>query len=1099
MEDGFDRAIFLSLPSLLNTIALTMTKKHSYSAKITRPFIKRAFPRKRLFTTLNDSRHQPVTWVSAPAGSGKTTLVTSYLETTRLPCLWYKVDCGDNDITTFFYYMGLAVKNAAPNYRKSLPLLTPEYLLGIPEFTRSYFEELYARLPHPFIIVLDDYQEVAPDSLFHEIIHTGLSIVPEGIRVIILSRNQPPPVLIRLRTGMVNTLGWNDIRFTEEESRDLISMKDQRSIDEAAFLFLHNKTKGWVAGLVLLMECSRLNNIDYQLLERFTPTDIFEYFAIEIFLKVEQATQEFLLKVAFLPVMTILMAERLTGVKNARQILSGLEKNHYFIEKRLETASVYSFHPLFKEFLKARALKTLASDQVERLQYDAASLLMEADYTEDAARLLLEARDMHRFVILVLDQARSFIDQGRVKTLNNWLEAIPKEIAEDNPWLLYWLAISRVGLDPGADHLSFSKAFQLFEARGDLAGAMLAWSGVVNTLFSNFEDSKKMDLWIKWLEIKMSQGTTFPSRDIEMSVSTSMILALYHRKPEHPDLKNWVKKTLTLSLKGTHFESCLPTIPFFVYYYISSGEFDACTITVNEMRRMIRTQTASPLLLITLKLAEALLYSTSPDLHEEGIKAVSAGLDLAGKTGAHFLDPLLFGAGVHNSLNAADVVTACEYLDKMEIILKYGKPGHSSYFLFLAGWCALSGGNEARALTLAQKSTQLAEELGLVYPAGDCRTLLLFVLLETGDFLEAKKQLEAIKTYALQTQSHLLKYRYNLLAAYFAFRENDREGGMVHLIEGMSTGRHRGFTTMVNFWRPAIMSSLCATALQAGVEVDYVHDLIRKLKLQPSTSAIDVENWPWPVWIRTMGRFEILKDGKLLKFKVKAPHKILLLLKALIACGQGGIREDRLAEMLWPDAEGDAAHKTLEISLSRLRKLLGGNQVIRLSQGHITLESNCCRVDAHAFTEIVDCAEEIFRGTLGQQNAEPEKIAEDVRILERATGLYHGGFVDGLTEPWALTYREQLKDRFIRAVTLLGDYYEARKKYEDAMSLYGKAIEIEDEVESLYRGLMRCHLALEHRSEAVAVYRRCQRKMLSVFGVGPSHEMDVLFKSIESI
>lgn len=118
-------------------------------SKITRPTLTGVFPRKRLFGLLDRLRKQPLIWISGPPGCGKTTLVASYIETRKLPCLWYQVDTGDADPATFFYYLGQAAKRASPQFRKPLPLLTPEYLQGIPIFTQRYFEELFRRLIPP--------------------------------------------------------------------------------------------------------------------------------------------------------------------------------------------------------------------------------------------------------------------------------------------------------------------------------------------------------------------------------------------------------------------------------------------------------------------------------------------------------------------------------------------------------------------------------------------------------------------------------------------------------------------------------------------------------------------------------------------------------------------------------------------------------------------------------------------------------------------------------------------------------------------------------------------------------------------------------------
>ncbi len=129
-------------------------------AKISRPRSQDVFLRKRLFSLLDRKRKQPVIWVCGPAGSGKTTLVNSYIETHNLQALWYQVDSGDGDPATFFHYLGLAAKKAAPRKRRPLPHLTSEYLMGIPTFTRRFFENLYGRLRVPYLVVFESHKKL---------------------------------------------------------------------------------------------------------------------------------------------------------------------------------------------------------------------------------------------------------------------------------------------------------------------------------------------------------------------------------------------------------------------------------------------------------------------------------------------------------------------------------------------------------------------------------------------------------------------------------------------------------------------------------------------------------------------------------------------------------------------------------------------------------------------------------------------------------------------------------------------------------------------------------------------------------------------------
>ena len=124
-----------------------MTASTPSIAKIAKPSLSSVVVRRRLFRLLD--RKTPITWVTGPAGSGKTTLIASWLDSRGLPCLWYQVDAGDADLASFFYYLGMAGKQASRRMKKPLLLLTPEYLMDVPTFSRRFFENLCRRLKHP--------------------------------------------------------------------------------------------------------------------------------------------------------------------------------------------------------------------------------------------------------------------------------------------------------------------------------------------------------------------------------------------------------------------------------------------------------------------------------------------------------------------------------------------------------------------------------------------------------------------------------------------------------------------------------------------------------------------------------------------------------------------------------------------------------------------------------------------------------------------------------------------------------------------------------------------------------------------------------------
>ncbi len=133
--------------------------------KLTPPHLGRIYRRQRLFRTLDQAKSRPVAWVAAPAGSGKTTLVASYLQARKLPSFWYQLDAGDEDTAGLFYHLRLAAGQFDPTLSETLPLLAPEYRSGIETFSRNFFHRLFAALPRPLVLVFDNYQDTRADAL----------------------------------------------------------------------------------------------------------------------------------------------------------------------------------------------------------------------------------------------------------------------------------------------------------------------------------------------------------------------------------------------------------------------------------------------------------------------------------------------------------------------------------------------------------------------------------------------------------------------------------------------------------------------------------------------------------------------------------------------------------------------------------------------------------------------------------------------------------------------------------------------------------------------------------------------------------------------
>jgi len=249
--------------------------------------------------------------------------------------------------------------------------------------------------------------------------------------------------------------------------------------------------------------------------------------------------------------------------------------------------------------------------------------------------------------------------------------------------------------------------------------------------------------------------------------------------------------------------------------------------------------------------------------------------------------------------------------------------------------CAALRGDFAAAEREGRAAAQLSLETGSVASMLICHTGLVLALDQTGQRSAAARVLERMLTLVADVRGGVLRYHAALWEAYLKLRSGDR-AYREPLAEALALGRREGYLSNYAWW-PPMMSRLAAAAMAEGIEPDYVRQLIAARGLPPDEDQPS-DAWPWPLRIRALGRFEVVRDGAPLAFRGKAQKKPLELLKTLVALGGEGVEASRLAAILWPDAAGDAAKVSFDSTLYRLRKLLGVETALVLTEGKLALD-----------------------------------------------------------------------------------------------------------------------------------------------------------------
>jgi len=1019
--------------------------------------------------------------------------VSDYLQSRKLPCLWYQVDEGDSDIATFFYYMNMATKKAAPRKQKPLPLFTPEYAMGIPVFTRRYFENLYSRFKAPFVLVFDNYQDVQISSEFHKMINYGLDVIPEGVSVIGISRKKPPSMFTRLLTNNgFHFLGWDEIRFTIDESRELVQMKGYEELTDETLFQIYKKTEGWVAGLVLILKSLEIENFDYHSLERLPPIGLFDYFKGEIFEKRDRVTQEFLLKTSFLHRMTPLMAEKMTGMSKAGLILSELNRDNYFTEKRLNPELTYQYHPMFREFLIDRAKDAFTPSRLELLKHEVATLLEADGQIENAIGLLRELGDILGMIRLIHNYASDLMAQGRSHTLERWLTHIPGDVIKNTPWLLYWKGVCRLPFKSEESQVYFEKAFQAFKMQGDISGMFLAWSGVVESIIYGYEGLKPLDRWLSILDELLKEYKGFPAEHIEAQATCSMVRALAMRRAPHINMNEWVERLLAVIHSSTNISMKARALINLACYRYSEGDLQRLEINLNSLWELMQHTDIPPLArLIAYWLKAAYLNVTSKYDHCQ--KVVSDGLEYARTTGIHVMDYLLMGHGVLSALKAGNLTNVKKYLQKMASTLSVVKQWQASFYHYTAAWEALYSGNPAQAHIHSEQCVNLCEDIGDPWSSALAYIQRAYI---SNEFVEYEKVTECLtiaRSIGVKSKNEFIRFICSLTEAYFLIKQGKEAPALTLLQEGLQIGKERGYVNLY-MWQPDVMETILAKALEEGIEVTYAQNLVRRNAIKLKTTHLELKDWPWVLKLHTLGRFGLLKDNKQIRFIRKTQQKPLTMLKALIAFGERDISKEQLNDLLWPEAEGDAAHSAFSTTLSRLRHLLDVNEAIRHKEGRITLDPRCSWVDAWAFERLIGKSE-----TLWRESQSGDAITDALRLSEKAIDIYKGLFLPAdERHSWTTSYRERLRNKFLRINSKLGNYLQQTGQWEEALECYQRTLEVDDLAEEFYQNIMLCNQRLGRKADAVKTYQCCREILSSVFGIEPSSKTETIYQSVRS-
>ena len=362
--------------------------------------------------------------VSAPAGYGKTTLISEWLNRLDYNCTWLSLDEYDNDPLKFISYLLAAVRKINQGFGAMIEDLMAAPKLPGAETVSQYMIKELEQVQEPFILVFDDYH-VINSNYINEMLQKLLDSMPLSLVLVIITRQEPSLALSRWRVeDRITELSSTDLKFAGAEIREFFCRYFNRIFDDDMLRGVERQTEGWVAGMQLTglsiknMEIAQAKSFfkEFNGNNRF----ITNYLMDEVLENQEGQIRDFLNGTCILKKFNGELCDAVTGIKDSGKIINRLEKDNLFIISLDNNHTWYRYHHLFSEFLRTG----LDEEQKAEMCKKASLWCRMNGFVEEALEYALEAKDGETAASLVKEKAMELFQAGELKKLLSWLNSI---------------------------------------------------------------------------------------------------------------------------------------------------------------------------------------------------------------------------------------------------------------------------------------------------------------------------------------------------------------------------------------------------------------------------------------------------------------------------------------------------------------------------------------------------------------------------------------------------------------------------------------------------------------------------------------------------
>ena len=400
--------------------------------------------RRRLDPKLEQGFKRKLTLVSAPAGFGKTTLLSDWINRCQVPVVWVSADKRDNDVLNMLSSVIFGLRQMADGIdgigNAALSMLQAPQPPHMDIVLTSLLNDI-ARIPQDFSLVVDDYHLVEAKPI-HDLMGFLIDHLAENMHMVISTRIDPPLPLARVRSqNNLTELRAKELSFDLPETTDFLNQRLDKNLSSDDIKLIQARTEGWIAGLQLASLSLQERENPSEFIQGFKGDNryIADYLTEEILNRQPENLRQFLLSTSILGRFCASLCDAVTNQTNSHQLLEKLEKNNLFVIPLDDERRWYRYHHLFTDLLRKR-LVSQKKDRVPDLHQRASQWFADKGLRYDAMDHAFGARDYNAAGRLIEDIAEGEWDRSQESIIMQWIAKLPASLVQANPNLCIFYA-----------------------------------------------------------------------------------------------------------------------------------------------------------------------------------------------------------------------------------------------------------------------------------------------------------------------------------------------------------------------------------------------------------------------------------------------------------------------------------------------------------------------------------------------------------------------------------------------------------------------------------------------------------------------------------